>query len=371
VRLILTGGGTGGHLYPALAILEALREQTEVEALFAGTRRGIEAGVIPREGIPFTPVWISGISRGRLWGNLLFPVKMGVSLIQSLSMILRFRPDAVIGTGGYVSWPVLRAGQILGKPTFLQEQNRLPGLVTRILSKRVRRLYLSFEGSRSVFKRQDNLCVTGNPTREAIQETDRKTAIQMFRLDPGRKTLLIFGGSQGARGLNRAMVSVLPALMQADDWQVLWAAGPRWENEIRDACLDWGKRIRVLSYIEAMGAAYAAADLVICRAGATTVSEVTRLGLCVLFIPFPAAAEGHQEANARVLVDAGAAEMVCESEVQGRLLSRLFGLMDNPDLRRGMGEKAKTFGRPQAARDIAADILTQLQRTGSDGRKAS
>lgn len=361
LRIVLTGGGTGGHLYPALAILEALREETQIEVLFIGTRRGLESRIVPGQNIPFKTVWISGISRGRLWGNLLFPIKMGVSLIQTAGIVFRYRPDAVIGTGGYVSWPVLRAGQLLGKKTFLQEQNHQPGLVTRVLSKRVTRLYLSFEKTQSVFKRQDNLCVTGNPTRAALRKADRRTGIQTFRLDPNRKVLFIFGGSQGARGLNRAVVSILPALMQTTDWQILWASGPSWETEIRDASKSWEKRIRVLSYIDNMGAAYAAADLVICRAGATTISEVTQLGLPVLFIPFPAAAEGHQEANARVLADAGAAEMVLESDVHGQLFSRILGLIDRPEKRREMGERAKTFGRPRAARDIAKDILIHLQ----------
>jgi UDP-N-acetylglucosamine--N-acetylmuramyl-(pentapeptide) pyrophosphoryl-undecaprenol N-acetylglucosamine transferase len=367
VRIILTGGGTGGHLYPALAILEALRERTDIEALFIGTRRGLESRIVPDQGIPFKTVWISGISRGRFWGNLLFPLKMGVSLIQATLILSRCRPDAVIGTGGYVSWPVLRAGQLLKKKTFLQEQNHQPGLVTRVLSRRVTRLYLSFEKTRSLFTRQDHLLVTGNPTRATLRKADRNMGVRTFRLDPNKKVLFIFGGSQGARGLNRAMVSVLPALMQATDWQILWATGPRWEKEIREASKTWSKRAQVLPYIEAMGAAYAASDLVICRAGATTISEVTQLGLPVLFIPFPAAAEGHQETNARVLADAGAAEMVLESEIHGRLLSCLLGLIDDPQRRKDMGEKAKTFGRPFAARDIATDVLVHLgNRTESE-----
>lgn len=369
MKLILTGGGTGGHLYPGLAILEAMRKEVDIDVLFIGTQKGIESRIVPQEGIPFKTVWISGIHRGRLWGNMLFPLKMTVSFFQALWILARFNPNVVLGTGGYVSWPVLKAAQLLKIPTFIQEQNSLPGIVTRVLAKKVHKLYLSFESSKDYFSKKDHIVISGNPTRATLKRGNRRTGVKTFELDNRKKTLFIFGGSQGAQGLNRAMVSILGAILEKNDWQILWACGPAWENEIRLNCQDWCDRVHIFPYITDMASAYAVSDLIVCRAGATTISEITGLGLPALYIPFPAAAARHQEANARVLAEAGAAEMVIEEDTADLLLQKLNGLMEKDNLRKSMGNKAKSFGRPNAATLIAEDIFTHMNiGTKSGGR---
>ena len=214
MRVILTGGGTGGHLYPGLSILEALEKKIECDTLFVGTKQGIENQVIPQRNIPLKRVWMSGLHRGRLISNLLFPLKMIVSLFQSLDLIMQFQPDVVVGTGGYVSWPVMSAAILLGKKTVIQEQNRKPGLVTRLLAPWVDSVHLSFESSKDCFRKQKNLVVSGNPTRDGLEMRDNKKAYQTFNLDPKKTTLFIFGGSQGARAINQIVCESLDSIFE-------------------------------------------------------------------------------------------------------------------------------------------------------------
>lgn len=363
MRVLLTGGGTGGHLFPGMAIAEALAQRHRCTLLFVGTRRGIEARIVPSRHIPFRTVWISGLHRGRLWGNMLFPIKMAVSLIQSLSILLQFKPDVVVGTGGYVTWPVIRAAVILGIPTVLQEQNEAPGLVIRKLAHRVSRVHLSFDTSSRHFRRQDNLRVSGNPTRRDLDAGDRQEAQSYFGLNPARRTLFVFGGSQGALGLNRAFIQALPLLVAQDDLQILWGTGPRWIDEVGQAVAPWADRIVARPFIDRMDLAYGAADLLLCRSGATTMAEVTRLGLPAVYVPFPGAAAGHQEQNARVVEAAGGGRVLLESEANPEALAgMILGLIQDPSELKNMAERAKSLGKPQAADVIAEDIVRLVHR---------
>ena len=357
MRLLITGGGTGGHLYPGIAVAEALRRRTECELLFVGTKHGLEARVVPEKGFPLRTVWISGMHRGRLWKNVLFPVKMAVSLFQSMGIVAAYHPDVVLGTGGYASWPVLTAARLLRMKTALQEQNLAPGLVTRLLAGGAERVYLSFEDSRSFFRKSSNLKVCGNPTRDDLERGTREEGLERFGLEASRRTLFVFGGSQGARGINEAMLDIAEDLFKEERFQILWATGPRWIESIEERLPD-AKHVRLLPYIREMGSAYAVSDLVLCRAGATTVAELTRLGKPAVFIPLPSAAAGHQEANARALRDAGAAEMVLESDLSdGRLRELLVKLLHDEGRLKSMREESRRLGRPRAASEIAEDIL--------------
>lgn len=358
VRVILTGGGTGGHLYPGLAILDALEARVFCETRFVGTRRGLEAKVVRQQGYDFKTIWISGLRRGRIFSNLLFPLKVVISLLQSVWIVLWFRPNVVIGTGGYVSWPVLAAACLLNKKTLIQEQNETPGLVTKALAAFVNSLHLSFESSKRYFWRQSNLHVSGNPTRDNLEGITRTRACRKLKLDPRKKTLFVFGGSQGARNLNNAVLGMIDSLMADPRVQILWATGPKWFSEIEKKTGIHSDRVRLLPFIGEMGAAYSSADLVVCRSGATTVAEIARLGLCAVFVPFPGAAEGHQESNARVMVDAEAAMMVRESEFPGGAFERtVLSLLKSPAKMKEIRGKAKTFAKPEAARTIAEDVL--------------
>jgi UDP-N-acetylglucosamine--N-acetylmuramyl-(pentapeptide) pyrophosphoryl-undecaprenol N-acetylglucosamine transferase len=357
VRVILTGGGTGGHLYPALAIAEEMKKQTSCELLFIGTRRGLEASVVPGLGIPFRTVWIGGLKRGRIAANLTFPLKMAVSLGQALVLCGRFRPDAAIGTGGYVSWPVITAASMLRCYTAVQEQNEKPGLVTRLLGRRADAVHLSFESSARFFRTRDRLHVSGNPTRPDVEKPRTADTYRRLGLSPDRFTILVFGGSQGARSLNEAFTAIAPSLIERTGGQILWATGPRWHEAVPTA-ETLGGRAAVLPYLTDMGSAYAAADLVVCRSGAGAAAEIARLGKPAVFVPFPGAADGHQEANAAVLAAAGAAVMVKEGEgFAGRLEAEIFDLAADAEKRRTLGRKASAFGRPDAARAIAEQII--------------
>ena len=360
MRLLFTGGGTGGHLYPGLAIAEEFGNRISCQILYVGTKRGLEASVIPEKGYRFQTVWVSGFQRGEILKNVLFPVKVAVSLIQALFIVGCFHPDVILGTGGYVSWPVLMAGVLMRKKIVIQEQNWMPGIVTRILAPFADSVYLSFESSRKFLRKKSNLRVSGNPTREGLDGFSRDQSCCHFQLDGDKTTLFVFGGSQGARAINQAVLKILERLMERKNIQILWATGPRWIEEIKNKTKIYGTKIRAFPYIRDMGMAYRASDVIVCRAGATTVAEVTRLGLAVIFIPLPGAAEGHQKENARILNQANAAEVVLEEEIdRDRLAEVVFFLLDDPDRRRRMGERAKMFGKPDAARIIVEDILMQ------------
>jgi len=362
LRVLVTGGKTGGHLYPALAVMEALKERKACDFLFVGTKKGIEAKVVPLKNIPFHTVWISGFYRGKIAENLLFPFKMMVSMIQSLFLVHRFHPDVVLGTGGYVSWPVLTAAVLLRKRTLIQEQNIYPGLVTRLLSSHMDGVYLSYKSSRKYFRRQSNLIESGNPTRKSLEKGNPQEGYKRFGLRSDRLTLFVFGGSQGARGINRAILSVLDRLMMNKTLQLLWAAGPRWAEEVLHRCEVWQERIKVLPFIHEMNLAYAVSDLIVCRSGATTIAEIARLGLPALFIPYPAAAGGHQKKNAEMLVEAGAAQMMLEEMASpGKLGDLLIHLLENQEQREQMSRRIKTMAAPRAAEMIAEDMIRRTE----------
>jgi len=355
MRVVLTGGGTGGHLYPGLAIVDELRRRFSCKILFIGTKKGLEARVVPEMGYTFKRVWISGLSRRSLIRNLLFPMKMVVSLTQSLLIIKRFDPEFVIGTGGYVSWPVVAAGVVLRKRTIMQEQNILPGLVTRVMAPLVDVVFLSYDESIRYFRKRSNLEVVGNPTRADLTTT---RPMSDFGLDPGGTVLFVFGGSQGAAAINRAVLHMVDHLMQIPDLQILWSAGPRWADDVSRSVRKYGGRISVFPFIDDMASAYKISDLILSRAGATTIAEITRLGLASVFVPLPGAAGGHQEENAKALWKAGACEFVLEDRIySGELEKVLQDLLKNSEKRKKMGRNAKRFARPDASKRIVDHIL--------------
>ncbi|MCK5148224.1 undecaprenyldiphospho-muramoylpentapeptide beta-N-acetylglucosaminyltransferase [bacterium] len=359
MRILLTGGGTGGHLFPGLAIIDEFNRRRENLLLFVGTRHGIESRIVPNMGIPFRTVWISGLHRGRLWGNLLFPIKMIVSLIQSLIIIIKFKPDVIIGTGGYVTWPVVKAGQLLKKVTVLQEQNEAPGLVMRQLAGSASQVHLSFESSIRHFPGRPNIYVSGNPTRSDLDAADRAKGLKNFNLSEDKKVLFIFGGSQGALGLNKAVIAALPQLMANDGHQILWGTGPRWIKMVETAIIPWKERIKITQFIDHMDMAYGAADLLMCRSGATTVAEITRLGLPAIYIPFPGSAEGHQVDNAAVLEKAGAGIVLLEKDASPDKMTEIVNMLINDEDRLSrMSANALALGRPRAAEKIVIEILS-------------
>lgn len=357
-RIIFAGGGTGGHLYPALAIADEVKlMKSDAEILFVGTKNKIESRVVPERGYRFKTIWISGLRRKLTFGNLLFPLKVIVSVIQSMIVIKKFKPGVVVGTGGYVSGPVLYAATLAGVPTLIQEQNSYPGATTRFLGKRVNEVHLTFEQSRRYFRRPDNVFVSGNPTRRDLENVSHADALRYFGFsaDTGN-TILILGGSLGARSVNRALMKNLSNLLD-ENFQIIWQTGLE-DFATVDRALEGNQRaaVRVYPFIDRMDYAYEVADLVVCRAGATTIAELTRLGKPAILVPYPFAAANHQVENARSMVANSAAEIVTDGDLENKLVEKIMVLFQQGKLQ-PMSDCSRKLGMPGAARDLAMSAL--------------
>lgn len=357
VKILLAGGGTGGHLFPALAIADEIKKlKPEAEFLFVGTKGKIEARVVPQRGYAFETIWISGLHRRLTLDNLLFPVKVVVALVQSFFLIKKFQPDVVIGTGGYVCGPILYVASLLGIPTIVHESNSYPGVTTRMLASRARKVYIAFESTKRWLKNTANVELVGTPTRDALGSVSQEQGCAFFKLDPAKKTVLVFGGSLGAASINSAIVKSLDEIVGAQV-QLIWQTGQLDYERINNMLS--GKRIGwVDAFIDNMEYAFAAADVVICRSGATTLAELTRIGKPAILVPYPHAAADHQTHNAKSLVDVGAAVMVKDSEVSLNLTSVLLELLTNKEQRMRMSEASLKLGKPNAGHEIAMRVVT-------------
>ena len=368
MRVLIAGGGTGGHVYPALTIGKALQEKG-AELLFVGTARGLEADVVPREGFSIEYIPVRSFPRRPGWGL----VKAGATAVrgfaQAAKVIRRFEPDVCVGTGGYVAGPVILAAALRGVPTLIQEQNAFPGFTNRVLSRFVDRVALGYEEAAGHFPAKDKLVVTGNPVRPEICRIHRSEGARRLGLDPGKKTVLIFGASQGARSINQAVLEGAGDLVRLDA-QVLFATGKSGFDAFVKACGERGisfrdfgggaraaGSLRVYPYIYDMPAALAASDLVVARAGAGSISEFCARGLPAVLVPYPHAAANHQEYNARVLEARGAAIVVKDADFSAnRLLALLAQLLGDAGRLRRMSEASARLGRPDAVWDIVAMV---------------
>ncbi len=356
---IFAGGGTGGHLYPAVAIarrIEQLRPHCEIH--FVGALRGIENRVVPELGFPLHRIAVRGVERRLTPRNLLVPFALLWSLLQCAVILLKIRPAAVIGTGGYVSGPVLFMASLFGFATVIQEQNSFPGATTRLLAKFVRRVHLSFEESKKYFKKQEKLFVTGNPVRQFDLAKDKRKARQKFGLAGDAPTLLVTGGSQGARAVNQALLGCIEQLMSETSLQIIWSAGKYDAQKVKESASRFGDKIWVSDFISDMDDAYAAADFALTRAGALTLAELTLFGLPSILIPYPYAAANHQETNAKALQQNGAAIVILEKKLSPELLATTIkDLLLHPDKRSAMGEAAGRAAFPSATDDIVHSII--------------
>lgn len=355
-NILLAGGGTGGHLYPALAIADEIKKLAPTSnILFVGTKDKIEARVVPSHGYDFRTIWISGLHRRLTVHNLLFPVKAAVACMQSFFLIKQWKPDVVVGTGGYVCGPVVYVASLLGIPVVIHESNSYPGVTTRLLAHRATKVLIAFDETKRWLKRTEHVELVGTPTRSGLGKAERTAALNFFALDPAKKTVLVFGGSLGAASINNAIVNLLDEL-QRNNAQLIWQTGQSDFERIRTAV---GKRTIgwIGPYIDRMEYAYAAADVAVCRSGALTIAELTRVGLPAILVPYPYAAADHQTANARTLVEAGAAVLVKDVELQTSLGRELTRLLRNDERRKQMAEASKKLGRPEAGITIARNIL--------------
>jgi UDP-N-acetylglucosamine--N-acetylmuramyl-(pentapeptide) pyrophosphoryl-undecaprenol N-acetylglucosamine transferase len=356
LRIIFAGGGTGGHVFPALAIAEEIRKlEPGAEVFFIGTKNKIEARVVPAKGYPFRSIWISGWSRRLNPGSMLFPIKLMVAMIQSYGLIREIKPDVVVGTGGYVCGPVVRAARLLRIPTVIQEQNSYPGATTRMLARHADLVHITFDETRKYLRRLDNVQTSGNPTRSELDAVPREAALKKFGFDPKRPVMLVFGGSQGAATINRAVLESLPVLERFGG-QLLWITGKTMYDAVRERTA--GKEgYVVVGFMDDMASAYSAASFALCRAGATTIAELTRTGVPSILVPYPFAAANHQEVNARTLTGRGAARMIKDADLSEQLASVLEEFLTHPALLDAMRDEAKKLGKPDAGKVIAESII--------------
>lgn len=375
-RVIISGGGTGGHIYPAITIDRAIAEIEPTEFLYVGSKTGLENTLIPKEGLPFVTLDVRGLERKLSFRNFITLGKTAASLIKAEAIIHRFKPDVVIGTGGFVCGPVLLAASLSGIPTLVQEQNVIPGVTNTILSKFVNRIALGYREAAGRFKNKDVLVYTGNPVRQDILTVSREEGRGALGLEPDKFTLLVAGGSRGARSINTAMIEVHKYFKDIDDIQILHITGDHeYDRVIKqldgiDRKGRYGQGSRIIPYLHDMPAALAAADLAVYRAGAVGLAELAVRGVPSILIPYPYAAEDHQRYNAQALVMCGAAKMILDKMLTGRdLLEEILHLKENPKALENMTKASKSMGKPQAARAIAELALSIARRRNADAKK--
>lgn len=359
-KFILSGGGTGGHIYPAIAIANELKSRfPDSEILFVGASDKMEMQKVPQAGYKIIGLWIAGIQRRLTLDNAMFPVKLLSSLVKSRSIIKEFKPDVVIGTGGFASGPLLKAAGILGVPTVIQEQNSFPGITNKWLAKNASKICVAYDNLERFFPKE-KIVFTGNPVRSDIIDVakNKKEAIERFELDPAKKTLLVLGGSLGSRRINQLIAKELSWLL-AQGVQVIWQCGKFYFEEYRH----YGDKedVKVLSFIDRMDLVYAAADVVISRSGASSVSELCIVGKPVIFIPSPNVAEDHQTKNAMAIVDKEGALLLKEAQLDTQFQPVFSDLIANEEKQHKLSENIKKLARINATKDIVDEIIKLIK----------
>lgn len=360
LRFILSGGGTGGHIYPAIAIADELRRRyPDCDILFVGAQDKMEMQKVPQAGYPIKGLWISGIQRSLTLDNAMFPLKMFSSLLKARTIIREFRPDVAIGTGGFASGPLLRVAAAAGVPTLIQEQNSYPGITNKWLSAKARKVCVAYDHLDRFFP-AGKIVKTGNPVRQDLLQIDGKSAegLAHFGLSQTKKTLLVLGGSLGSRRINQLIAKEVVNIA-AQDVQVIWQCGKFYYEEYKSYEND---TIRVRAFIERMDLAYAAADVIISRSGASSVSELCIVGKPVIFIPSPNVAEDHQTKNAQAIVDAKGAVLLKENQLDTQFAKTFTDLLQNEAWQAELGRNIRSLALPDATRDIVDEIEQLLTK---------
>jgi UDP-N-acetylglucosamine--N-acetylmuramyl-(pentapeptide) pyrophosphoryl-undecaprenol N-acetylglucosamine transferase len=358
IKVIISGGGTGGHVFPAIAIANELKKQRpDAEILFVGAKGKMEMEKVPKAGFPIKGLWISGFHRKLTLRNLMFPFKLMSSLFKAFGIIQSFKPDVVIGVGGYASGPTLQVATMKGIPTLIQEQNSFPGITNRLLAKKVNRICVAYDGMNKFFP-EEKIRLTGNPVRQDIVEltAQKEEGLKHFGLNQNKKTILLFGGSLGARTLNDSMAANKDLLEKNQDVQVLWQAGKLYIEEFKRSATAQLDNIQILPFIDRMDLAYAMADLVICRAGALTISELCLVGKPAILIPSPNVAEDHQTMNAKALSTKDAGVLVADKDAKV-MLEQALHILDNEQVIDSMKSNIQKLAKANAAKNIVFEIL--------------
>jgi UDP-N-acetylglucosamine--N-acetylmuramyl-(pentapeptide) pyrophosphoryl-undecaprenol N-acetylglucosamine transferase len=358
IRVLIAAGGTGGHLYPGIAIAEEWkRMHPDSRVVFVGTTRGPETKAVPHAGFELVTIAARGLPRtpGLGWFHAAFGLAR--SLVQSFRLVVDLKPHVVLGTGSYVSAPVVLVARLFGIPVILQEQNSIPGATNRWLNLLANEVHIGFLESRGYFRRKNNLRVSGNPIRRSLLYQDKGSAYEAFGLDPTKRTLFVFGGSRGAASINRAMEGALERLKQRSNLQVLWQTGADDFENMQQKFRSFPIPVRVTAYLEAIEKAYAIADVVVCRAGAMTIAEVTACGIASILVPYPYATRDHQTHNAQGLLERDAALMLPDKDLTPEALTqKIESLLGDEQRLRRLGRNARAFARVDAAQRIARSM---------------
>jgi UDP-N-acetylglucosamine--N-acetylmuramyl-(pentapeptide) pyrophosphoryl-undecaprenol N-acetylglucosamine transferase len=357
-RLIISGGGTGGHIFPAIAIANEFRDRhPDAEILFVGAEGRMEMTRVPEAGYKIVGLWISGLQRKLTWSNLMFPLKVLVSYFKAISIVKNYKPDAVIGTGGYASGPIMMAATRSRIPSLIQEQNSFAGLTNKQVGGKVSKVCVAYDGMEKYFPK-DKLVLTGNPVRKDILSvaSKRDEALNHFGFESNVKTLLIIGGSLGARTINESVLAGIEKLIDAKV-QVIWQTGKGYFEAYQTKLDQYDLlRIRVQDFVREMDLAYAAADVVISRSGAIAVSELCIAGKPVILVPSPNVAEDHQTKNAMALVSRNAALFVADKDAKDKLVDEALKLLFDEQRSQKLRQQITQLAKPNATNDIVSEI---------------
>jgi UDP-N-acetylglucosamine--N-acetylmuramyl-(pentapeptide) pyrophosphoryl-undecaprenol N-acetylglucosamine transferase len=358
-KFILSGGGTGGHIYPAVAIANELKNRfPDAEILFVGAQDKMEMQKVPQAGYKIEGLWIAGIQRKITLQNMMFPLKLISSLWKSRKIINKFKPDVVIGTGGFASGPLLQMANSKKIPTVIQEQNSYPGITNKVLSRHAQKICVAYDNLERFFPKE-KIVFTGNPVRQDLLDihSKREEGIAYFNLNPNKKTLLVLGGSLGARRINQLIEKEIE-FITSQNIQIFWQCGKLYHDEYQKYN---SNSVQVVSFIDRMDLIYAATDFVISRAGASSVSELCLVGKPTLFIPSPNVAEDHQTKNAKAIVDKKGALLVKESELDTTFETTFKDLITNQTLQNELSQNIKTLAKPNATQDIVDEIVKLIE----------
>jgi len=366
MKIVISGGGTGGHIYPAITIANQIKSmEPTAEITFVGTEHGLEKNIVPRCGYPLKFITVAGFERHLSVGTMISGMKLLVGLKDARSLLKEIKPDLVIGTGGYVCGPVLFWAAQMGIPTCIQEQNAMPGVTNKILSHFVDIICLGYNEGAQYFSGRARKIFTGNPVRQEILKDEREDGFAKFSLDKAKKTILVFGGSRGARSINNAMLELEKAMAGRTDVQILHATGEldyeKYKAQLAPEA-QAAENIKVVPYLHEMPLALSVADLAIARSGAIGLAELLVKGIPAILIPYPYATANHQEFNARAIAKAGAAEVILDKELTGMLLrEKVEQLLTKPDTLAAMHTAAQKLSRPEAAKEIAQSALSLVK----------
>jgi UDP-N-acetylglucosamine--N-acetylmuramyl-(pentapeptide) pyrophosphoryl-undecaprenol N-acetylglucosamine transferase len=357
MKIIFAAGGTGGHIFPAISIADEIKKnERDSQILFVGAKGRIEERIVPANNYELKTISISGLNRGDLKRNLIVPFKIVGALRSSRKILNDFHPDAVVGTGGFASVPVIYSAQRKKIPTLIQEGNSYPGKATRFLAAKANKVVINFEETMKYLKRNDNVLRISHPIRCSLEKTGKEKALEHFSLTGAGKTLFVFGGSQGAQAINAGIENAAQSLYN-DNLNLIWQTGTTDYERLKDKFKNYDSRIKICDFIENMQHAYSAADLVVCRAGISSIMELAYLKIPAILIPYPLAAENHQEKNARSLEKKNACLVILQKEIEEKLLNIIIKNINAPSELAEIRKNIVSFSDPDAAKKIAKEVI--------------